>query len=58
MVSESDKKAPGMDNGRPMGSGGNRNDPGYKAPLNVRIRDEGIALPKCARESREGEACK
>lgn len=58
IVSESDKKAPGIDNSRSMTSGRNRNDPGFKAPLNLRIRDEGVAMPKCARESREGEACK
>jgi hypothetical protein len=27
-------------------------------PMNIRIREEGIKLPKCAAESREGEACK
>ena len=27
-------------------------------PMNIRIRDEGVKLPKCAAESREGEACK
>jgi hypothetical protein len=38
------------------GSRGNRFD--QKAPMNVRIKDSGIKLPKCAEESREGEACK
>ena len=27
-------------------------------PMNIRIRDEGIKLPACTAESREGEACK
>jgi hypothetical protein len=27
-------------------------------PLNIRIRDEGVKLPACTAESREGEACK
>lgn len=27
-------------------------------PMNIRIRDEGVKLPPCTAESREGEACK
>lgn len=27
-------------------------------PMNIRIQDSGVRLPKCAAESREGEACK
>ena len=27
-------------------------------PLNIKIQDEGIKMPACAAESREGEACK
>ena len=27
-------------------------------PLNIKIQDTGVAMPKCAAESREGEACK
>lgn len=27
-------------------------------PLDIRIRETGISMPKCAAESREGEACK
>jgi len=27
-------------------------------PANIRIRGEGIKMPECARESRDGEACK
>lgn len=30
----------------------------HKAPMNVRIKDSGVKMPKCAEESREGEACK
>jgi hypothetical protein len=33
--------------------------PGFTPPpMNIRIRDEGIKMPKCTAESREGEACK
>ncbi len=33
--------------------------PGFAPPpMNIRIRDEGIKLPACTAESREGEACK
>ena len=32
--------------------------PGYVPPLNIKIQDAGIAVPKCMVESREGEACK
>jgi len=33
--------------------------PGFTpAPMNIRIQEEGVKLPKCAVESREGEACK
>lgn len=35
-----------------------RNNPGELRPMNIRMKDEGVALPKCMRESREGEACK
>lgn len=28
------------------------------APMYIRIQEEGIKLPKCTAESREGEACK
>lgn len=35
-----------------------RNNPGGVPPSNIRLKDEGIALPKCVTESREGEACK
>lgn len=38
------------------GSGNSRFD--QKAPMNVRIKDSGVKLPKCVEESREGEACK
>ena len=27
-------------------------------PMNIRIRDEGIKMPLCTAESREGEACR
>lgn len=27
-------------------------------PMNIRIRDEGVKMPACTAESREGEACK
>ena len=27
-------------------------------PMNIRIQDEGIKMPKCTTESRDGEACK
>jgi hypothetical protein len=30
----------------------------HKAPMNVRIKDDGVKMPRCAAESREGEACK
>ena len=33
--------------------------PGFTPPpMNIKIRDEGIKMPKCAAESRDGEACK
>jgi hypothetical protein len=35
-----------------------RNNPGGVPPSNIRLKDEGIALPRCVTESREGEACK
>jgi len=28
------------------------------APMDIRIQEEGVKLPKCTTESREGEACK
>lgn len=31
---------------------------GAPAPMHIRIQEEGIKLPKCTAESREGEACK
>ena len=34
-----------------------RSGPGYVPPMDIRIKEEGIGMPKCARESREGEAC-
>jgi hypothetical protein len=34
------------------------NNPGYVAPMNIKIQETGIALPKCTAESREGEACR
>jgi hypothetical protein len=30
---------------------------GY-APMNIRLQDGGVKMPKCAEESREGMACK
>jgi hypothetical protein len=27
-------------------------------PMNIRIQEEGVKLPKCTAESREGEECK
>jgi hypothetical protein len=39
-------RAPGTSPGR-----------GY-APMNIRLQDGGIKMPKCAEESREGLACK
>lgn len=30
----------------------------HKAPMNVRIKEDGVKMPRCAAESREGEACK
>ena len=27
-------------------------------PMNIRIKDEGVKMPSCTAESREGEACK
>jgi hypothetical protein len=40
-----------------MRSSGSR--PGFTPPpMNIKIRDEGIKMPKCTAESREGEACK
>ena len=42
-----------------MPSGQRRsNNPGYIPPMDIKIKDAGIALPKCAKESQEGEACK
>jgi hypothetical protein len=33
--------------------------PGFTPPpMNIKIYDEGIKMPKCTAESREGEACK
>lgn len=32
--------------------------PGSAPPMNIRIQGEGIKLPACTAESREGEACK
>lgn len=32
--------------------------PGAAPPMNIRIQGEGIKLPACTAESREGEACK
>jgi hypothetical protein len=59
-ATEVEKKAADDANSRaPASSAGRRrNDPGYAPPLNIRMKDEGIALPKCVRESREGEPCK
>jgi len=33
-------------------------NPGYVPPMDIKIQDAGIALPKCTAESREGEACR
>ena len=27
-------------------------------PMNIRIKDEGVKMPSCTAESREGESCK
>jgi len=36
-----------------------RTQPGARPPpMNIRIQGDGIKLPACAAESREGEACK
>jgi hypothetical protein len=33
--------------------------PGFAPPpMNIKIHEEGIKMPKCTAESREGEACK
>ncbi len=40
------------------GKRGGRNQFDQRAPMNVRIKDAGVKLPKCVEESREGEACK
>ena len=32
--------------------------PGGKQPMNIRLQEGGIKMPKCAEESREGLACK
>jgi len=32
--------------------------PGARRPMDIRLRDGGVKMPKCAEESREGVACK
>jgi len=55
--SEQDKA--GGDAPRPAAHRSAGTRPGFTpAPMNIRIQEEGVKLPKCAVESREGEACK
>jgi len=57
-ASELDKKTPGVDGSHTTTTRSRKNDPGFKPPMSITIREEGIAMPKCARESRDGESCK
>lgn len=59
-ASEAEKKAADGASGRDGGAAveRRRDSPDYVPPMNIRMKDEGIALPKCVRESREGEACR
>ena len=49
----------GSDVARPPAQRSTGTRPGFTpAPMNIRIQEEGVKLPKCTVESREGEACK
>jgi len=62
IVSEESKQTPvptERDNAQErMRTGRGVRDPGAKPTLDIRLRDGGVKMPKCAEESREGEACK
>ena len=63
MASEESKQTIGnvveRDNNRERARAGRGvRDPGAKAPMDIRLLDGGVKMPKCAEESREGETCK